>query len=325
MKRMLLLLLIVLSFPVLCMGESAIQSEGNMSYIITSEGAVIIDWDNQLPDVLDATLYVPPTLGGIPVVGIGFDAFDTCNEGPSTQFQLILPEGITFLEKGAFQCCNQATVISLPSTLETIPEGSFIHVTAEIVFPNGNPYFTAENGFLIDNRTNTLLYTSKSSGDFPLPPVKQLASRCLDNWIDENTTEIILPLTLEGISSYVFYDFPWLESVLLPNGMKNMGKLAFYTSGVNEIVLPASILSVPAYCFVECYLDSVVISEGTQYIGEYAFYWNRGALANVELLFSVQFVGYNAFPEGCNISALNPNTHFESLEEYQLRDPNGEW
>lgn len=92
MKRMLLLLLIVLSFPVLCMGESAIQSEGNMSYIITGEGAVIIDWNNQLPDVLDATLYVPPTLGGIPVVGIGFDAFDTCNEGPSTQFQLILPE-----------------------------------------------------------------------------------------------------------------------------------------------------------------------------------------------------------------------------------------
>ena len=44
---MLLLLLIVLSFPVLCMGESAIQSEGNMSYIITSEGAVIIDWNNQ--------------------------------------------------------------------------------------------------------------------------------------------------------------------------------------------------------------------------------------------------------------------------------------
>ena len=255
---MLLLLLIVLSFPVLCMGESAIQSEGNMSYIITSEGAVIIDWNNQLPDVLDATLFVPPTLGGIPVVGIGFDAFDTCNEGPSTQFQLILPEGITFLEKGAFQCCNQATVISLPSTLETIPEGSFIHVTAEIVFPNGNPYFTAENGFLIDNRTNTLLYTSKSSGDFPLPPVKQLASRCLDNWIDENTTEIILPLTLEGISSYVFYDFPWLESVLLPNSIKNVGKLAFYSSGVNEIVLPASILSVPAYCFVECYLDSVV-------------------------------------------------------------------
>lgn len=147
MKRMLLLLLIVLFSPVLCMGESAIQSEGNMSYIITSEGAVIIDWNNQLPDVLDATLYVPPTLGGIPVVGIGFDAFDTCNEGPSTQFQLILPEGITFLEKGAFQCCNQATVISLPSTLETIPEGSFIHVKAEIVFPNGNPYFTAENVF----------------------------------------------------------------------------------------------------------------------------------------------------------------------------------
>jgi hypothetical protein len=147
LKRMLLLLLIVLFFPVLCMGESAIQSEGNMSYIITSEGAIIIDWNNQLPDVLDATLYVPPTLGGIPVVGIGFDAFDTCNEGPSTQFQLILPEGITFLEKGAFQCCNQATVISLPSTLETIPEGSFIHVKAKIVFPNGNPYFTAENGF----------------------------------------------------------------------------------------------------------------------------------------------------------------------------------
>ena len=53
MKRMLLLLLIVLSFPVLCMGESAIQSEGNMSYIITSEGAVIIDCPT--PERLDST------------------------------------------------------------------------------------------------------------------------------------------------------------------------------------------------------------------------------------------------------------------------------
>ena len=325
MKRKLLSLLIFLSFPTLCIADPTVYTESNMSYIITSAGAVITDWDNWLAIGHGTILNVPSVLRGIPVVGIGYGAFDTCNEGSNTPFQLVLPEGITFLEEGAFQCCNQATVISLPSTLETIPEGSFIHVTAEIEFPNGNPYFISENGFLIDSRTNTLLYTSKSSANSPLPPVNYLASRSLDNWIDENTTEISLPRTLEGIGSYVFYDFPSLESILLPDSIKNMEPLVFYSSGISSIVLPPAMVTVPAYCFVECYLDSVVISEGTQYIGEYAFYWNRGELTNVVLPLSVEWVGYNAFPQGCIISALNRNTLFESLEEYQLREPNGEW
>ena len=40
---------------------------------------------------------------------------------------------------------------------------------------------------------------------------------------------------------------------------------------------------------------------------------------------SVTFVGYDAFGEETRVVALNPDTHFETLAEYQLRCPDGEW
>ena len=88
--------------------------------------------------------------------------------------------------------------------------------------------------------------------------------------------------------------------------------------------IPSTITQIPAYCFVNCAFTSISIPNGVEYIGEYAFYYNW-ELTEVTLSESVQFVGYNAFPEECSIITVNPATHFETLDEYQVRDPNGEW
>lgn len=82
-----------------------------------------------------------------------------------------------------------------------LAEGSFFHVYAEIDFPNGNPRYSCENGFLIDRDTQTLLYAAPSSQGQPIPAVRRLGDSALDNWKPAGN-EIRLPDTLESIGPY---------------------------------------------------------------------------------------------------------------------------
>lgn len=66
------------------------------------------------------------------------------------------------------------------------------------------------------------------------------------------------------------------------------------------------------------------IPEGVTRIGEFAFYyydWEQTELSAVTLPASVEFVGFRAFPDECEITALNPDTHFETEEEINQRNP----
>jgi len=325
MKKAFSILLFAALFLSSCLAEPAIYQEGEFSYRLTDQGAVVTDWENWTDDEALPQLHVPATLGGMPVVGIGLGAFGTCFGGPySVGFDIIVPEGVTFLEENAFECCSNAMTIYLPSTLEEIPEGCFIHVGADIVFPNGNPYFTSKDGFLVDTRTSTLLYAAISSCENPIPSVKRLGNFSLDNWMwtkDNGRDDPALPESLESIGSLVFYDLPDLTRITLPDGITRLDPQCFYATDLQEIHLPASLTEIPPYCFEGCSLTSVVIPEGVTRIGEFAFYSEWQINEPVVIPASVQFVGFSAFDEDIQLIPMNPNTHFETFEEYSLRCP----
>lgn len=306
------------------LADQTVYQEENFSYILTNEGAILTDWLNWTDAEVQPTLAIPDSLGGTPVVGIGSGALATCLDGPYfSDFEIIIPEGVTFLEESAFECCSNANSIYLPSTLNVIPEGSFMHVGADIVFPNGNPCFTVENGFLVNTRTQTLLYSSCSSRGKQLPLVKRLGAHCLDNWL-YNVEEPLLPDSLLSIGSGVFYDLPDLKRISLPAGITSIDSNCFVATGLQEVNIPSSLTEIPSYCFNDCYFSTFVVPDGVERIGEYAFK-NNWYLTDVTIAESVQFVGYNAFPEEIHVVALSPTTHFETLEEYQIRCPDGEW
>lgn len=323
MKKILAVLFFAAVILSSSLAESIIYQEGDFSYRLTAQGAVLTDWENWKDDEALPQLHVPATLGGMPVVGIGLGALQTCHDGPySVGFDIIVPEGVTFLEEYAFECCSNATTIYLPSTLEEIPEECFIHVGADIVFPNGNPYFTSKDGFLVDTRTSTLLYAACSSFDHPLPSVKRLGNFSLSNWMwtnDNGRDDPALPESLESIGSCVFYDLPYLTRITLPNGITRLDSHCFFATALEEVHLPASLTEIPPYCFDGCSLTSVHIPEGVTRIGEYAFYWQINE--PVVIPASVQFVGFCAFDEDIQLIPMNPDTHFETFEEYSLRCP----
>lgn len=158
-----------------------------------------------------------------------------------------------------------------------LAEGSFFHVYAEIDFPNGNPRYSCENGFLIDHDTQTLLYAAPSSQGQPIPAVRRLGDSALDNWKPAGN-EIRLPDTLESIGPYALDgqytgDFSPLAALILPDGVRELSDCSIY--GCWEIQLlrfPATLTEIPAYCVANCGLGAVEIPEGVTRIGEFAFY-----------------------------------------------------
>mgnify|MGYP000209980482 FL=1 len=316
----------------------ALYSDGLFDYELSSRGAVLTDcdWDAMQADSLymfaepPVSLEIPSELGGTPVVAIAANALNTSEScADSLLFGIVLPEGVQRVEADAFLCCHAATRISFPSTLDDLPESSFYHVSAEIDFPNGNPRYSCENGFLIDRDTQTLLYAAPSSQGQPIPAVRRLGASALDNWKPAGN-EIRLPDTLESIGPYALDgqytgDFSPLAALILPDGVRELSDCSIY--GCWEIQLlrfPATLTEIPAYCVANCGLGAVEIPEGVTRIGEFAFYyydWEQTELSAVTLPASVEFVGFRAFPDECEITALNPDTHFETEEEINQRNP----
>lgn len=310
--------------------EYALYSDGLFDYELSSRGAVLLDCSRffnqpEVPDVLE----IPAKLGGYPVVGLGAYALCTYDFDDGRDFSIIVPEGVRFVTSDAFLCCHAATRISFPSTLDDLPENSFYQVSAEIDFPNGNPRYSCENGFLIDRDTQTLLYAAPSSQGQPIPAVRRLGDSALDNWKPAGN-EIRLPDTLESIGPYALYgqytdDFSPLAALILPDGIRELSECSIYAGREIQLLrFPATLTEIPAYCVANCGLGAVEIPEGVTRIGEFAFYYydlGQTELSAVTLPASVEFVGFRAFPDECEITALNPDTHFETEEEINQRNP----
>lgn len=334
MKK-LLWVLILLLLPLTVLAEDAESRRDGAFFYQIADGEAILtgcDWDAMQADSLymfaepPVSLEIPATLGGYPVTSIGGWVFCSLDGCPvDAPFEVVLPEGLRALDADTFADCFYAANVTLPATLEIIPEDCFDRISAEIDFPNGNPRYSCENGFLIDNTTQTLLYTAPSSHGNPLPAVRRLGDCSLANWLWDDDDDPVLPDALESVGSYIFYDCG-VTRVTFPDGITELSPYTFYCTDLQEVHLPASLREIPDYCFWNCQLIALTIPDGVTRIGAHAVDWFTGEIIGaVTLPASVEFVGYRAFPDECDVTALNPQVHFETATEYAERIPEYDW
>jgi len=238
MKKLVLMLLAAL----LCLGAAAAEdeiatfTEGMFEYVLTEEGAVLVNC--RFGEALPESLVLPETLGGMPLVGVGGNAFNTSEYDYDECIQyIVLPEGVTFLEDNAFWCCHNASVVVLPASLEVIPEGCFHHFGGEILLNAANPHFSNRRGFLVDERTGTLLFASMSADYMELPEVRRLGKSCLDGW-EAPDGEVHIPEGVEeiGVAALCggFYTF-----ISLPESLKKIEYMGLYCVVELPVVIPA--------------------------------------------------------------------------------------
>ena len=215
-----------------------------------------------------------------------------------TEGQVTIPEvlngyTVTGIAYDAFFDCSMVTVFEIPKTVTSIDDfafGSTTGLEVLLVDPD-NPVYTSINNAIIEKATMKLVAGCINT---KIPDgVKTLGRGCFFGCkliqvnIPASVTEIqseafsycerlsIVNFAedsqLKTIGNYTFCNCPFLLSFTIPETVEYIGMRAFSNSGIQSIVIPASVTKLDmggesSYkTFNGCeYLKSIVVAEGNQ-------------------------------------------------------------
>lgn len=215
-----------------------------------------------------ATVTIPASIGGQPVIGIGAWAF--ANTGV---LGVTIPDTVTSIGESAFAGCANLAFVTLANTVTNIGDGAF--------YASGLTNFVIPEGVTAVGATNFY-------------DCEYLAS-------------VTIPNSVTSIGTAAF-QYCGLSSITIPDSVTNLGLYAFSGSGLATVTIPNGITSIPGDAFFDCeQLASVTFSDNLGDIGTNAFDYclsleslvipagltNMGeaAFANCDHLASVYFEG----------------------------------
>ena len=215
---------------------------------------------------------VPSMIGSKKVIGIGKNAYRACK----SLEKIIVAEGITYIENGAFAECTMLKDVILPSTLKRV--GS-------------------------KNSKNDFLRSRNTMGVFANTPIKHIIFPLGLTYLGRETfkrcselEEINLPNGITQLEPATFKECSSLKKVLLPDHLRKIGDDAFmFCSKLEEIILPIAVRKLGLGAFNKCdMLKKVQLNEGLQEINSYAFY-DCYAMTEITLPSTLSNIGSNVF------------------------------
>lgn len=219
------------------------------------------------------TVEIPETISGMPVVEMcsGFD--------PTESFSiLVLPPT---LEKIRAYCLynSQINKIVLNGTedLNIEPYAMPRSGNSEIEINSNLETYKVENGFLIDTRTNTLLYAYFSANE-----------------------DCVIPYGITEIGAGAFTLRP-LKTLMIPETVRIISENAFAECfKLQDVIFSEGLIMIRDYSFFSCdKIYSLSFPDSLLYIGSHAFYQDMGqdnhALSSITFGSGIQFIGENAF------------------------------
>lgn len=110
----------------------------------------------------------------------------------------------------------------------------------------------------------------------------------------EKIKKVIIPDTVVSIDDYAFNWCKNLESVLIPDGVQNIGKRSFCNTALKYIVIPNSVKTIGSEAFSDCKdLKEICIPSSITSIGANAF--NGSGIQKISLPDYISYIGSNAF------------------------------
>lgn len=265
------------------------------------------------------------------VTSIGDSAFYDCRSITS----LTIPNGITNINKSAFSHCYSLTEVVIPDSVTSIDEAAFYFctglksvtipksVTSICDFKSGEwDYVLGAFGMCtavtIYGCPNTAAETYALNNSVPFAPLdgsvpKEFGYILLDDGTAEivgyigSKTTVNIPAEIDGykvtsIRNGMFYGYTNLESVTLPDGLKNIGDGAFYDcTSLKSITIPASVTNI-GYNTLGYYTGIMDFGDwGTALVDGFTIYGNyyteaeRYALENRITFISSESTRYTVF------------------------------
>lgn len=214
----------------------------------------------------EVRMIVPNMIEGKKVSGVGNNAYRAC----TTMKEVLLSEGIEYINDGAFAECVNLQIVKLPTTLRRL--GSEIVKANKYGYISGTPIYNATLG----------MYNYTPQGVF---------SKCA-------ITDIQFPVKLESIGKDAFYGCSKLVKIDLPNNIKRIGERCFYgCTELTTILLPDKLEGIGQHAFTRCAkLNSISFPNSLKII-EMGAFTSCGSLTNVRLNEGLLELGANSFQD----------------------------
>ena len=274
--------------------------DGNTAYASDSNGWLY----NKAMDTLIA---VPTATTGdvvIPegVTAIDYGAFTGCDKITGIE----IPEGVETIGGWEFYCCFGLESMTIPASVTQIGEFAFYYCTNldKVIFTGDAPAF-GENAFLELSLTayypaGNETWTEDVMQDYGAASISWVAydgSIPDDDEGDEDETT-------NFCGENVTWSFDEASGTLTISGSGAMYNYSWaetapwhsFSNSITNIVVEEGVTSVGEYAFTDARsLESVTLPEGLTYIGSYAFAW--GSLSEITLPETLTYIGSCVF---CN-------------------------
>ena len=269
----------------------------------------------------DTVLAITNTIAGLPVTGIGDNAF----QGYGGLTNVTISTNLISMGSDAFYQCTSLTSVTVPDSVTSLGREAFHFCTslATVTVGNGVTSIGYEAFASCISLTGVTLGTNVSSiGDDAFSSCTSLASLTISNRVSSigdyafgsctSLTNVILGTNVASIGNHVFAYCPSLTSIMVDalnssyrslDGVlfdKSQATLIEYPGGrAGSYTVPNSVTRIADFAFEYCNnLTSVTIGNSLSSIGDGAFLY-CASLTNATIGSGVTAIGVEAFG-GCS-------------------------
>lgn len=247
-------------------GYSKINTtENGIRYFADTDKVYLLDYYGT-----ETEIALPETIGGKPCVPAIYAFNDAenirkltvpgsiknipynCFSGMPDLTEVILEEGVESIDSGCFLSAG-LTKAELPASLISLAGRSFGGNVTQISVAAGNPVYESVGNCVIETASKTLVWG------------------CAASVIPDDGS-------VTSIGSYAFSGLSQLKEIVIPASVKEIGGSAFYSSGLEKVVLSEGLETIGMFAFSYCeHLSEINIPSSVKTIYTSAFY-----AANVE-------------------------------------------
>lgn len=243
--------------------------------------------------------------------GIGAQAFYRTNLTGS----LDIPEGVTFIEYGAFIDCPFHAGIEFPSTLKRIDSDAFAYadLTGELHLPEGVESIgggafneAAFYGQLtlpqsLKDLNASAFASCNFSGDLVIPQGIRLTGSFSGN----EFTHLEFPEGYETVTSQMFDGVPLQGELLLPASLKNLEYACFRGTKISSVVLPEGLRQLEKSTFADCSrLEGTITIPDNIVVVQEELFSGCSMLSGVHLHDEIVYIGKGAFRNCYNMNSI---------------------